>query len=623
MSTHHRATHLTRIFLLAGLSLPAACDSPSISGSRIPAALQVVSGDLQTAEAGQPLAARLEIRVLNRSGEPAAGVEVAFEPGLGGGTLDPATSRTDAGGVASAAWTLGPAAGAQTARVMVVRHRLDTLVFTAQAMTGAPVKLIVVSGNHQEGVVADTLAEPLVARVVDAHGNGIPGIPVRWGCSGYLCKMLFDSIPTDSAGETRARWKISASAGHRTSDAWAEALGARVYFSVLAAPGPLVRIFIRPHENLIRLHPSSIRMHVETADRYGNPLFSDTAVAWSTSDSAVAVVHPDPVRRYATLSTRGAGTVQVRVRIGAVGASLPVSVRAVADPYTAVNVGLERASALNDRGEVAGYVPGGGIAVWRDGAQTLHWIPTLASDAWRTTPAMNNAGTVILHEPIQSGGPTDSGDSWLVRGGTLETHFIGRVADINDHEQVVGTRPESQESFQGFVWQAGQTVWLDAPTPWWPNTRAVAINNRGQVVVNAALGSSCTPTTCLPWETAYLWEAGRYTPLPAPSTGCVALIGRDINEAGHVLVECVKSGDTWNFLWDGAGYTRILGLSRVYGLNDRDEVVGAADDGLHLWRDGHLTLVVRFFGDFVDINNRGQILLGTTLFGGYLLTPRP
>ncbi len=56
-----------------------------------------------------------------------------------------------------------------------------------------PAALVVVSGDHQEGLASDRLVDPLVVRVVDASGNGVPGVLVTWELTpnhGLMCPTV-------------------------------------------------------------------------------------------------------------------------------------------------------------------------------------------------------------------------------------------------------------------------------------------------------------------------------------------------------------------------------------------------------------------------------------------------
>jgi len=93
------------------------------------------SGDLQTGPVSQALPSPLKVTV-TRDGSPQSGVSVAWS--TAGGSLDPATGPTDASGVATSTWTLGPNGGSQTAQAVVQGATGSPQTFAATATGGTP-----------------------------------------------------------------------------------------------------------------------------------------------------------------------------------------------------------------------------------------------------------------------------------------------------------------------------------------------------------------------------------------------------------------------------------------------------------------------------------------------------
>jgi hypothetical protein len=100
------------------------------AGARV---LRYVAGDGQSGPAGEPLAAPLEVEVLDGAGDPVAGVPVHFDVASGGGSVEPATASTDAQGRAQTEWTLGPQPGAQRVTTGAVGSTF-TVSFRATAL---------------------------------------------------------------------------------------------------------------------------------------------------------------------------------------------------------------------------------------------------------------------------------------------------------------------------------------------------------------------------------------------------------------------------------------------------------------------------------------------------------
>ncbi len=113
-----------------------------------PAALEVVSGNDQIQGRGRNLHEPIVVRALDDIGQPMAGVEIDFVPGLRrGGCAEPRSAVTDSTGEASVTWVLGDVPGLQ--------------FLTARAR-GASVEIAatVRPGDFDIRVVVDTLFTP-------------------------------------------------------------------------------------------------------------------------------------------------------------------------------------------------------------------------------------------------------------------------------------------------------------------------------------------------------------------------------------------------------------------------------------------------------------------------------
>jgi plastocyanin len=94
------------------------------------------SGDGQTGAVGEALASGLRV-VITRASEPQSGIVVTWATG-DGGSLSPPTSSTDADGIATSAWTLGPDPGTQTATATAADADGSPVSFTATAEDDTP-----------------------------------------------------------------------------------------------------------------------------------------------------------------------------------------------------------------------------------------------------------------------------------------------------------------------------------------------------------------------------------------------------------------------------------------------------------------------------------------------------
>jgi Big-like domain-containing protein len=204
-------------------------------GSGGAARIEEVKGDEQTAPVGTALAESLVVRVLDRFGNPVAGVEVEWDADHG--SVDPASVTTGSDGRAATHRILGSSVGSQTATASSSDLEGSPVTFTSQAVAGSADRLVLVSGNDQSAEPGAELAEPLVVRLVDSEGNGVPNRPVTWVVGTGGGHVESSNTNTDGDGEARTRWTLG-SAGTNTLNAVASGVGIGVVtFTAQATSG--------------------------------------------------------------------------------------------------------------------------------------------------------------------------------------------------------------------------------------------------------------------------------------------------------------------------------------------------------------------------------------------------
>lgn len=104
-----------------------ACDD-STDTSGVPEALVYVSGNGQTGNVGALLPAPLVVEVLTADEEPVEGIELRWVV-TGGGSVNDASTNTDAQGRSSVTFTLGPVVGAQSVQVSAPGLDIGDVVF--------------------------------------------------------------------------------------------------------------------------------------------------------------------------------------------------------------------------------------------------------------------------------------------------------------------------------------------------------------------------------------------------------------------------------------------------------------------------------------------------------------
>jgi hypothetical protein len=171
--------------------------------------MEIAGGNEQSATAGSALDP-IAVRVTDEFGNPVANVPVDWT--AASGTVDPASSTTGDDGLASTIWTLGTGAGSQSATATSDGLSGSPVTFTAEARAGSPDELVGVSGDDQSAAPGTELPAPLVVRLVDDRGNGVPNRAVSWVVATGGGSASPATSTTDSDGRASTRWTIGAGA---------------------------------------------------------------------------------------------------------------------------------------------------------------------------------------------------------------------------------------------------------------------------------------------------------------------------------------------------------------------------------------------------------------------------
>ncbi|MGE0439489.1 MAG: hypothetical protein AB7S39_03295 [Gemmatimonadales bacterium] len=186
----------------AAPGLTAVSASPVNLGAGAAAVLEVSGGDNQVALAGTAVSVAPAVRVTDGAGNPIAGVAVTFVIDAGGGTVSGPDATTGADGVARAAgWVLGPVVGLNRLRATAAGGLAATL--SAVGVLGPAAKLVVESGDAQDGVVGRAVPDTVTLRLTDAFDNPVPGVLVTVAVANGGSVTL-NRTTTDSAGRIRA-----------------------------------------------------------------------------------------------------------------------------------------------------------------------------------------------------------------------------------------------------------------------------------------------------------------------------------------------------------------------------------------------------------------------------------
>ncbi len=150
------------IFLVAAAS----CGSQGteLPSPAQPAAIQIVSGNAQSATASTAVSSNPTVVVLDSSGQPVSGASVSFNVLSGGGWVVSSPVVSDAQGRSSTAWYLGP----MTDEAQSLEARVGSLSVTLTATATRPIVGTVVTGDN--GYV-EWLAGDLPLIITAPHGG--------------------------------------------------------------------------------------------------------------------------------------------------------------------------------------------------------------------------------------------------------------------------------------------------------------------------------------------------------------------------------------------------------------------------------------------------------------------
>ena len=246
------------------------------------AARYVVTASAATATAGGTVTVTAQLVDAYGNAVPAAGRTVTWSS-TGGGSFASPTSATDAAGVATMVFTTSTTSGT-THAVTADDGTLNGVSGNVVTQVGAPTA-IVKSGADGVSLAAGSAVTPLPSvRVVDANGNGVPGIGVTFAVTAGGGAVTDGTRTTDATGTaTVGSWTLGTVAGANTLGVTAGSLNAA--FAVTGAVGPASAAGTQIITGNAALTSGSITtVTVQARDQYGNDVATGGAtVALSTS----------------------------------------------------------------------------------------------------------------------------------------------------------------------------------------------------------------------------------------------------------------------------------------------------------------------------------------------------
>ena len=250
----------------------------------LPGEIVVVSGDGQAAPRLSTLLDPLAVRVEDRFQNPVEGVTVEFAAIEGGGSVQPSSTSTDVGGLASTQWTLGAPLGDQSVSIMV-EPLLPTTV--SAVATTVPQLVQILNGDGQTGIEGEPLPDPPTVQALGPGGAPVSALDVDFSVSengGFLESM--DGIEvspnltvrTDSMGvATVGGWNLGTTPG--THEVTVEVPGlVAVALTATAETGPpalLVKVSGDEQSGVVGTLLDA-PLVVRVTDTFGNPVAGST-----------------------------------------------------------------------------------------------------------------------------------------------------------------------------------------------------------------------------------------------------------------------------------------------------------------------------------------------------------
>ena len=201
----------------------------------VPITIEAISGDNQHGLTGEALLNPFVVEVRDQYDNPLGGVTVTFAVTAGGGALSSEAGVTDINGHAESTLTLGGEPGTNTVKV-IAEDISQTVIFSAGASLPPPMPttLSIVSGENQEGLTGEPLADPLVVEVHDQYGNPMEGVSVTFVLLTDGGSLSAATVTTDSNGRAESTLTLGDEPDTNTVEVSIEGIAETVTFNAVA-----------------------------------------------------------------------------------------------------------------------------------------------------------------------------------------------------------------------------------------------------------------------------------------------------------------------------------------------------------------------------------------------------
>ena len=175
------------------------------------------------------------VEVRDQNGNPLGGITVTFVVSAGDGSLTDTSVDTDANGLAQSTLTLGSEPGTNTVEASV-EEITEPVTFNAEASLPPPMPtaLSIISGDNQNGLTGETLADPFVVEVRDQNGDPLEGVTVTFTVSAGGGSLSDTSVDTDANGLAQTAMTLGNDPGTNAVEASVEEITETATFNAVA-----------------------------------------------------------------------------------------------------------------------------------------------------------------------------------------------------------------------------------------------------------------------------------------------------------------------------------------------------------------------------------------------------
>lgn len=270
-----RIRRLIHAGIAVALCALAACGETTANSTLSAGTITPIDASGLTAVVGTALAEPVKVQVLSTDQQPLAGAVVAFTVTAGGGSLSDASATTNADGIATTRWTMGPTVGVNTMTAVVSGV---SATINATSTAGKAAAVVASAGDGQIAPAGTAVTVAPAVRVNDANGNPVPDVAVTFNVltgGGHVTNAVRFTNATGIA--TVGSWTLGNTAGAQTLSALvADGAVANnpIVFTATAVAGAATQVTAQSSTTQTATVATAVASapSVRVADATGNPV---------------------------------------------------------------------------------------------------------------------------------------------------------------------------------------------------------------------------------------------------------------------------------------------------------------------------------------------------------------